>query len=108
MQTFIKNADVLEKLLHKNDPLEKTIEKKYCDIAKKHGWIPYKFSSPNNRGVPDRIFIRDGVIFWIEFKRKNKKPTPKQNEVHKKMRKAGCVIHVIDRIDICLAELLFL
>ena len=51
--------------------LEKDIEKKVCDEAKKLGWLTYKFSSPAHRGVPDRIFIKDGEVVFIEFKGPN-------------------------------------
>lgn len=49
--------------------LEKQIEKKVCDYATKNDFLCFKFLSPQNRGVPDRVFIKDGDIFFIEFKR---------------------------------------
>ena len=47
---------------------ERDIEKKACDLAKAAGWLVFKFVSPSQRGVPDRIFIRQGRIVFIEFK----------------------------------------
>lgn len=59
--------------------LEKTIEKKVCDYAKKQGCLVYKFVSPAHRGVPDRMFITPkGRVFFIEFKAPGKRPTPLQ------------------------------
>ena len=49
--------------------LEKQIESKVVKKAKELGFLTYKFSSPSNRGVPDRIFISPyGEVFFIEFK----------------------------------------
>lgn len=49
--------------------LEKILERKITSKAKQLGFLTYKFSSPANRGVPDKIFITPtGKIFFIEFK----------------------------------------
>jgi len=37
--------------------LERDIERKVCEMAKVAGWLAFKFVSPAQRGVPDRIFI---------------------------------------------------
>ena len=33
-------------------------------------WISIKNDPTNNRGVPDRIFIKEGKCFFVEFKSK--------------------------------------
>jgi hypothetical protein len=49
---------------------EADVEGKACDHATAIGVWHKKFKSANNRGVPDRIYItKDGVVFFIEFKR---------------------------------------
>ena len=49
--------------------LEKNLEAKIIKIAKKLGYLTYKFTSPSNKGVPDRIFISPyGHVFFMEFK----------------------------------------
>lgn len=54
--------------------LEKDLEKKIVNKAKKLGYLTYKFVSPSNRGVPDRIFISEnGKLFFMEFKSKKGK-----------------------------------
>ena len=58
--------------------LEKEIEKKVCSYAKSRGWLNYKFVSPSCRGVPDRIFIKKGRVFFIEFKSGKNNCTPLQ------------------------------
>ena len=52
---------------------ESLIEKKVCEHAKSLGWLVFKFKTANHRGVPDRIFMRDGIVLFIEFKAKNGK-----------------------------------
>lgn len=54
--------------------LEIPLEKKIVNKAKKLGYLTYKFVSPSNRGVPDRIFISEnGKLFFVEFKSKKGK-----------------------------------
>ena len=49
--------------------LEKDIEKLFRDEIKKAGGKAYKFTSPGNDGVPDRIvMLPDGLIVFVELK----------------------------------------
>lgn len=49
--------------------LEKEIERRMCDLIKKRGGLTYKFTSPNNPGVPDRIVITpEGIVWFVELK----------------------------------------
>ena len=79
--------------------LERDIEHKVTDIAKKKGWLTFKFVSPAQRGVPDRIFMKDGRIVFIEFKAPGKKPTELQDHIMRKMVDAGCEVHVCDSVE---------
>jgi hypothetical protein len=64
--------------------LEKQIESKVVKKAKELGFLTYKFSSPSNRGVPDRIFISPhGEVFFIEFKSTKGKLSQLQKKVIK-------------------------
>lgn len=78
--------------------LEKHIEKKVKDYARKSGWLVYKFTSPGHRSVPDDIFMKDGDMFFIEFKAPGKKPTPKQADEAEKIRNNGFNVYIIDNI----------
>lgn len=77
---------------------ESTLEKKSVAIAKSHGWLSYKFTSPQNSGVPDRLFIRNGKTIFVEFKRLGETPRPLQAKVISDMRSHGAVVHVIDNL----------
>ena len=63
---------------------ESYIEKAVCDYAKSKGWLVFKFLG--RRGVPDRIFIRNGTCFYIEFKAPGKEPTELQKRMHNKIK----------------------
>ena len=56
--------------------LEKQIEAYLVKRVKEIGGIPYKFTSPSNRGVSDRIVVLpNGVVWFIELKRAGGKLT---------------------------------
>ena len=57
---------------------ESTIERAVCAYAKAKGVISLKLAGPNQKGQPDRMFIRDGKVLFIEFKAPGKKPTKLQ------------------------------
>lgn len=49
--------------------LEKEIERRMVLEVKKRGGLCYKFVSPSNPGVPDRIVITpDGRVIFVELK----------------------------------------
>ena len=83
------------------NPLERDIEKRVCDFAKKLGMLVFKFTSPSRRSVPDRLFITPvGVVFFVEFKRKGQKPTPAQAVEIDKIRAKGVSVFVIDNVEV--------
>jgi hypothetical protein len=57
---------------------ESTIEKAVCAYAKSKGCLTLKLSGMNQRGQPDRMFIRSGRVLFIEFKSPGKQPTALQ------------------------------
>jgi hypothetical protein len=58
--------------------LEKQVEAKVYRWAKKNGVKCYKLSGPNFRGKPDRIFMANGEVLFLEMKRPGAKPTKLQ------------------------------
>lgn len=80
--------------------LEKEIEKYFKDQIKKQGGRTYKFVSPGNSGVPDRIvFLPGGRLFFIEIKRENEKPRALQKSQIRKLRALGQDVRVLAGID---------
>ena len=84
--------------------LERDIEKHLVNRVASLGGKAYKFSSPSNRSVPDRLCILpDGWIKFVECKATNCKPTPLQAKVIKYLRDLGHEVFVVDskeKVDI--------
>jgi len=79
--------------------LEKDIEKAFVKRIKQLGGLCEKFSSPNRRGVPDRIIsLPGGKIVFCELKRPGKKPTPLQLRDHARRKALNCDVRVIDSL----------
>lgn len=78
--------------------LERDIRDKVRRHAIKTGWLARKWVSVNNRGVPDDLFFKHGVILIVEFKATGKKPTPLQQTTHKLLRECGFPVHIIDNV----------
>ena len=79
--------------------LESTIERAVCRYARDRGWLAFKWVSPGHRGVPDRIFFRNGEVLLVEFKAPGRRPTRLQALIHQRLHNQGFPVHVIDSID---------
>lgn len=76
---------------------EKNIEEYLRDQVKAQGGKAYKFVSPGNAGVPDRLILfPSGRIFFVELKAPGKKSTPLQESQQTKIRNMGFTVLVID------------
>lgn len=78
---------------------ESATEKKIREYAIAVGWWVAKFVSPGKRGVPDRVFIRQGVTLWMEVKREGKEPTTQQQTRHEEMRRHGAIVVWCDTFE---------
>ena len=78
---------------------ESVIEKKVSDYANLLGWISYKFTSPQNRGVPDHIYFKEGHTILIEFKAPGKLPTKLQQKHISRLQDQLIPVYVVDDID---------
>lgn len=77
---------------------EKAVENKSCDTARAHGWLPRKYKSPARRAAPDRMFIKEGRVVFIEYKRVGKVPTPQQRLEAAKMLDHGAEVYWTDSV----------
>lgn len=78
---------------------ESAIEQAVCRHARQRGWLADKFTSPGRRAAPDRILLKEGRTFFIEFKAPGKKPTQLQEQAHRRLLTAGFEVFVVDDID---------
>jgi len=79
--------------------LEKDIEKRLRLGIKSLGGKAYKFSSPGNNGVPDRIVLIQGKCFFVELKRSGKDLSPVQRAVKRDFEKLGFKVYKLDSIS---------
>lgn len=76
---------------------EKLLEKKLREGVKKQGGIALKFHCLSFTGMPDRmVLMPEGKIFFVELKSEGKKPSARQEIVHKLLRDLGFSVFVID------------
>jgi hypothetical protein len=75
---------------------EAYLEKKTAKYATEKGFLTYKFSSPGRRAVPDRIFIKRGYLFFIEFKEKGQEPSKHQWFIIQRLKVNGMNVYVVD------------
>lgn len=89
---------------------ERIVETYLREQVKVAGGIAYKWTSPGNSGVPDRIVILPGgITVFVELKAPGGKPTKLQLVQHKRLRALGCDVRVIDskeQVDSFLEELM--
>ncbi len=75
---------------------EKMIEARLRDGVKALGGVAYKWVSPGNAGVPDRIVVLPGgAVHFIELKRESGKPTRMQKAQIARLRALGADCAVV-------------
>ena len=80
--------------------LEKEVEKFLVREVKKLGGISFKFISPGNAGVPDRIVILpSGKVIFVELKTDKGKLTKLQEVQIKKISDLGADVRVLRGIE---------
>lgn len=76
--------------------LEKDIEKLFRDEIKKAGGKAYKFTSPGNDGVPDRIvMLPGGRIVFVELKTDTGKLSKLQELQCRQIAELGQTVRVL-------------
>lgn len=78
---------------------ESKLETDAIKYADQRGWLYRKLRWIGRRGAPDRLFIREGLVVFVEFKQSGKEPTVQQAREQKRLRDAGVTVWVIDSID---------
>lgn len=74
---------------------EAYLERKLAEAVRKDGGLCWKFVSPQNAGVPDRICIKNGRTVFVEVKRPGEKPRPLQLVMHRRLVQQNMTVCVI-------------
>ena len=75
---------------------ESELEREVKIWATHNGWLTMKYTG--ERGYPDRIFIKEGAVVWIELKQPGKKPNQTQNYRMTQLRDAGSNVAWADNL----------
>lgn len=84
---------------------EAPIEGTVCNWAEEDGWHVRKLGYPGRRGAPDRMFIKDGRVVFVEFKRPGKKADALQRRELSKLLAHGADVLTCDSIEEACAHL---
>lgn len=79
--------------------LESRIEKEFRLKVDAIGGKAFKFQSPSNNGVPDRIVLFKGNSYFVELKSPGKELRPLQKAVSKRFNRLGFKVYVIDSLE---------
>lgn len=79
---------------------EKNIESKLRNEVKKLGGLSLKLLTTHFTGLPDRLcLLPRGRLFFIELKTTKKKPRKIQLVIHKRLKKLGFPVLIIDSTE---------
>lgn len=72
------------------------VQARSVEIAESYGWLAIKLHTTNRRGWPDCLFVRRGIVIFVEFKAPGAQPTKQQLKRHNELTAKGAIVHVID------------
>lgn len=79
---------------------ESSIESRLVRMVRDRGGLCYKFISPGNPGVPDRIVITPaGRTIYVELKTEVGRLAAIQKWQHEEMRKRGADVRTLKGLD---------
>ena len=85
---------------------EKSIEQYLVRKVRETGGKAYKFVSPGNAGVPDRLVIfPSGKVIFVELKAPGKVPTNLQKAKHRELEKKKLILFCSKRKDVMFNEI---
>lgn len=75
------------------------VQSPIVSYAKQNDWFVRRVQWIGRHGAPDLVLIKGGVTVWIEAKREGKDAELHQAREHKRMRKRGALVYVVDRAE---------
>lgn len=79
--------------------LESTIESHLRKGVERLGGMALKFVSPGNAGVPDRIVLLHGRVWFVELKTKTGRLTTLQRVIQQRIRDQGLPVVTLYGVD---------
>lgn len=84
--------------MDKVNQLEHTHEDHAAEYASKIGWFSHKYEVKGDRANPDRIFMKDNRIFFMEFKKEGEDLKNQQIVRCMSLRLKGFIVITSDNI----------
>lgn len=79
---------------------EKDIERFLVNCVKKLGGVAYKFVSPGNAGVPDRLIVMPGGrVYFVELKTDTGQATTLQKRQMERLFSLGCDVTLLQGLE---------
>lgn len=79
---------------------ERDIERWLVSLIKRMGGEAFKFVSPGNDGVPDRLVcMPGGRIYFVELKTDSGRPSGLQQWQMERLRRLGASVHLITGME---------
>lgn len=81
---------------------EKLVEKHLVNECRQRGWRAFKFVSPGQRDVPDRLVAvkgKPGRLVLVETKAPGRKLRRSQRRLHDELAAMGINVHTADTIE---------
>lgn len=79
---------------------ESKIEARLVKMVRDRGGLCYKFVSPGNPGVPDRLVITpDGRTYYVELKNEVGRLSAIQKWQHEELRKRGADVRTLNSME---------
>ena len=78
---------------------ESRIEKLLINEVKKLNGLCFKCSSVGFNGLPDRMVLYQGKLYFVELKAPGEKPRKIQLHVHNLIRQQGFEVRIIDSLE---------
>ena len=75
---------------------ESSLERKCNKIAKEKGILNYKLGQ---QGVPDRLYVGQDLVFFVEFKVKGAKPRLLQEVRIEELKSKNMKVFVVDELE---------
>ena len=105
---MISDEDIPEFKFVKPPKRERSLEKKIVSFAESTSWEAYKTKCENRVGFPDRMFVREGRIVFMEVKKEvNGRISPKQEEQIEILVEQGMEAYFVSDLDTAKAILAY-